>query len=114
MAEILYKVGERLSADEFTEVLRSSTLGERRPVDDHECIESMVKNANLIVTARSEGKLIGVARSMTDFSYVAYLSDLAVDESFQGQGIGRELIHLTKEKLGPRCTLILLSAPGSG
>ncbi|MEE9271308.1 MAG: GNAT family N-acetyltransferase [Candidatus Krumholzibacteria bacterium] len=113
MAEILYKVGDRVSVDEFTEVLRSSTLGERRPIDDRECIEKMVKNANLIVTARSERKLIGIARSMTDFSYAAYLSDLAVEEAFQGHGVGRELIRLTRERLGPRCSLILLSAPGA-
>ena len=54
---------------------------------------------------------MGVARSVTDFAYCCYLSDLAVDEAYQHKGIGRELIRLTKSKLGPKANLILLSAP---
>lgn len=108
-----YRVGDKVTPDEFEEVLRASTLGERRPVDDRQCIEDMVKHANLIVTARQAGKLVGIARTLTDFSYCAYLSDLAVDQSAQKKGIGRELIRLTKDQLGPKCTLILLSAPSA-
>ena len=71
----------------------------------------MAANGNLCVTCWDGETLVGVARSVTDFHYCCYLSDLAVDASCQRQGIGKELIRLTQERLGPRCKLILLSAP---
>jgi predicted N-acetyltransferase YhbS len=72
----------------------------------------MCNNANLIVTARLDGKLIGVARSITDFVYCTYLSDLAVDIKYQKKGIGKNLIEETK-KITPQAKLILLSAPAA-
>lgn len=107
---ITYQIEEKLNAEEFTDVLINSTLGERRPVNNPRRISQMLEHANLIVTARDQGKLIGVARSLTDFVYCTYLSDLAVDETYQKMGIGKELIRLTKEKT-PEAKLILLSAP---
>jgi ribosomal protein S18 acetylase RimI-like enzyme len=101
-----------LDPAEFINVLIRSTLGERRPVDDFERIIEMCKNANLIVTARKDGKLIGVARSVTDFVYCTYLSDLAVDKDYQKKGIGKKLIEETK-RLSPQAKLILLSAPAA-
>lgn len=73
----------------------------------------MLDNANLTVTAWKEDRLVGIARSVTDFFYCCYLSDLAVDRACQGEGIGRELIRLTQSELGSRCSIILLSAPGA-
>ena len=110
---INYKVQQTISADEFIDVLNRSTLAERRPVDDLECIEGMLRHADLLVTAWQDNVLVGVARSVTDFNYCCYLSDLAVDQTVQSKGIGRELIRHTREQLGPRCKLILLSAPAA-
>jgi GNAT superfamily N-acetyltransferase len=98
---------------QFTELLNRSGLAERRPVEDPECIAGMLENADLTVTAWDGDCLIGIARSVTDLVYCCYLSDLAVDRGYQGKGIGRELIAHTQAELGPRCTLILLSAPGA-
>ena len=106
-----YQLEPQLSAEEFIDVLVRSTLGERRPVDDRERIESMLKNADLIVTARSNGCLVGVSRAITDFAFCTYLSDLAVDESCQKQGIGRKLIERTHEAAGLMTRLILIAAP---
>ena len=105
-----YALEPELSAAEFIDVLNRSTLAERRPVDDPDRIASMLANADLIVTARVDGKLVGVARSVSDFVYCTYLSDLAVDQAFQHQGIGKELIRRTKRET-PNAKLILLSAP---
>ncbi len=112
MNAIVYNVEKTLDVSEFIEVLKNSTLAERRPIDDEQRISSMCNNANLIVTARINGKLIGVARSITDFVYCTYLSDLAVDIEFQKKGIGKRLIEETK-KITPQAKLILLSAPGA-
>ncbi|RDB07308.1 GNAT family N-acetyltransferase [Runella aurantiaca] len=107
---INYQVENQLPVEEFIAVLNRSTLGERRPVEDTERIADMLKNANLLVTARDNGVLIGVSRAITDFAFCTYLSDLAVDEAYQKQGIGKELIRQTK-LAAPRAKLILLSAP---
>lgn len=108
---ITYQLEPQLTPAEFIDVLRRSTLAERRPVDDAECIAKMLAQASAIVTARKEGLLVGVSRAITDFAYCTYLSDLAVDEAFQKQGIGKELIRRTHEAAGLCTMLILLSAP---
>lgn len=108
---IRYATDQSISVDEFIGVLKRSTLGERRPIDDRACIEDMLRHANLLCTAWDEAKLIGVARSVTDFSYCCYLSDLAVDAAYQHQGIGTELIRQTQSRVGPKCKIILLAAP---
>ena len=71
----------------------------------------MYKYANLIISAWDADKLVGVSRSLTDFSYVAYLSDLAVDVQYQKHGIGKRLIQETKAQLEQDCMLVLLAAP---
>jgi len=108
---IEYKINAPLSTDQFIELLRESTLGERRPIEDRECMEGMVKNSNLMVTAWHGEELVGIARSMTDFHYVCYLSDLAVHREYQKTGIGKKLQVITQGKLGPKCKLILVAAP---
>lgn len=110
--EVKYAIEENLKKDEFIEVLKESGLAERRPVQNHGRIEKMIRNANLIITARLNGKLIGVARSLSDFAYCTYLSDLAVSLNYQKKGIGKELIRLTKVSTGD-AKLILLSAPAA-
>jgi len=109
-----FDVEPELTPAEFIDVLRRSTLAERRPVDDVARIAKMLAGADLVVTARdTDGKLIGVSRAITDCAYCTYLSDLAVDEAHQGRGIGRELIRLTHEKAGLETRLILLAAPAA-
>lgn len=108
---IHYQQEPDLTPKEFIDVLVRSTLAERRPVGDLNTIQAMLKNAGVILTARFDGRLIGVSRAITDFAYCTYLSDLAVDEAHQRQGIGRELIRRTHEATGLHTTLILLSAP---
>ena len=111
--KISYKVNHSISTDEFIGLLTASTLAERRPIDDCECMEGMINNSNLIVTAWDGDKLIGIARSMTDFHYACYLSDLAVDKSYQSNNIGKQLQTITQERLGSKCKLILIAAPAS-
>jgi GNAT superfamily N-acetyltransferase len=108
---IHYDHERTISDAEFVDLLQRSTLAERRPVDDPACIHAMLRHADLLCTAWDGPKLVGVARSVTDFAYCCYLSDLAVDQAYQKQGIGRRLIELTQSRLGDKAKLILLSAP---
>jgi GNAT superfamily N-acetyltransferase len=100
-----------LSPEAFIDLLVRSTLAERRPVDEPATIRGMLEHAGVIITARVDGRLVGVSRAVTDFSYCTYLSDLAVDRDYQRHGIGKELIRRTHEAAGPGTMLILLAAP---
>ncbi|MFJ6466066.1 GNAT family N-acetyltransferase [Streptomyces sp. NPDC091387] len=104
--------GPDLSLDEVLRVYRESGLGERRPVDETERMAAMVRNANLVVTARADGELVGIARSVSDFAYVTYLSDIAVVRAHQRSGIGRDLIDATRKE-APQAKIVLLSAPAA-
>lgn len=108
---VLYRDDAKLTVDQAIDLYRRSTLGERRPVDRPDIFEGMLEHANLTITAWEGERLVGISRSLTDFTYVAYLADLAVDESRQRSGIGRRLIEETRLRLGPECMIVLLAAP---
>ncbi len=108
---ILYDHSRRITVEEFIDLLKRSTLAERRPIEDVACIQAMLDHTNLLGTAWDGPKLVGVARSLTDFAYSCYLADLAVDQDYQRSGIGRGLIRLTQSRLGDQAKIILLAAP---
>lgn len=111
---IAYAFEPDLSAEEFRAVLIASTLRLRRPVDDLQRLDKMLRKADVITTARDAGRLVGVSRAISDFSYCCYLSDLAVDVLYQRQGIGKRLIAETRAGAGgDLVTLILVAAPAA-
>jgi ribosomal protein S18 acetylase RimI-like enzyme len=109
---INYRRGNDLNLDEVIALYQNSTLGMRRPIGEPARMADMVKNANLVVTAWEGDKLIGISRALSDFSFVTYLSDLAVDQDYQHQGIGKELIRQTQQA-APAAKIILLAAPAA-
>ena len=111
--DIHYDASRRITEAEFVDLLRRSTLSERRPVNDPQSISAMLRHANLLCTAWDGDKLVGVARSLTDFEYCCYLSDLAVDAACQRRGIGKGLIAFTQSQLGSKAKVILLAAPNA-
>jgi GNAT superfamily N-acetyltransferase len=106
-----YLTDYKLSAAEFIALLSHTSLGERRPLDDLPRVEAMLRNASLVATAWDSTTLIGVARCVTDSVYCCYLSDLAVHERYQKQGVGRQLITTVQSQLHPDATIILIAAP---
>jgi GNAT superfamily N-acetyltransferase len=106
---IQYSTDRIPTTAEIIEVYDSSGLN--RPTADKNRIAGMYANSDLIVTAWDGDTLVGVSRALTDFYYSCYLSDLAIRKEYQKQGIGKALVRLTKEVIGPRCMLLLLSAP---
>lgn len=105
--------GATLDLDEVLGVYHASGLGERRPVEERERFAAMVENANLVLVARDdEGALLGIVRAVSDFSYVTYVSDIAVVRDRQRSGIGRALIDATRGE-APAAKLVLLSAPAA-
>lgn len=108
---VVYGTEPALSPEEFIDLLVRSTLAERRPVADATTIAGMLAHATILITARIGGRLVGVSRALSDFSYCTYLSDLAVDVAYQRRGIGRELVRRTHDVAGRHTTLVLLAAP---
>jgi len=109
---IRYALGNDLDLDQLIELYNASTLGARRPVEERERMAAMLAHANLVVSARDGEQLVGVARSLSDFAYVTYLSDLAVRLSHQRRGIGRELMRRT-QAAAPQARIVLLAAPAA-
>lgn len=113
-ADVHYAREQDLDVTEFSRVLDESGLGATRPLGDPARLQAMMKGAGLIVTARldlPDRRLVGVSRTITDFSWCAYLAELAVARSAQGLGVGRGLLGETRRLLGPQVTLILTSMP---
>jgi len=109
MTNIEFKVDSKIIAEELSVIFERSGL--KRPYKDLARLERMIENADLIISAWDDDKLVGVARAITDFSYCCYLSDLAVDKEYQNQGIGVELVRLVQEQIGDEVTLLLLASP---
>ena len=109
--EITYRDDVVPGIEEIIGVYEDSGLN--RPTHDRERMKKMFENSNLIVTAWDSGRLAGVARSLSDFCHCCYLADLAVRKDYQGRGIGKRLIEITKNSGGKRTTLLLLSAPSA-
>ena len=109
--ELNYRTGIIPEKELVAELYKSAGLN--RPVDDLDRIARMYASSNLVITAWDGETLVGVARSLTDFCYCCYLSDLAVRKEYQKLGIGKRLIRETKEKIGDQTMLLLLSAPAA-
>lgn len=108
---IIYKENKDVKPEDVSSVFAKS--GIKRPYQDLDRLDRMVKNADIVITAWNNDQLIGIARAITDFSYCCYLSDLAVDVDFQKEGIGRELINKVKKIIGEECSVVLLSSPAA-
>ena len=104
---ISYDVNDSVKPLELVALFKSS--GIRRSTDVRR-IDKMITNANLIISARKNGKLVGVLRALTDLSYACYISDLAVDRKYQNKGIGKELVKLARKALGENVMILLLSS----
>lgn len=104
---ISYDVNSSVKPQELATLFKNS--GIRRPTDIPR-IRKMITNANLIISARENGKLVGILRALTDFSYACYISDLAVDKRYQDKGIGKELVRLARKTLGGNVMILLLSS----
>lgn len=110
---IIYAQETGLTAEEYIACVEQTTLGASRPLNNPERIQAMIDESNLVVTARAEdGTLLGLARTLTDWHWVAYCMDLAVVETRQGGGIGKALLDETARVLGPGVGIALLPLPG--
>jgi GNAT superfamily N-acetyltransferase len=115
MGNIIYKDNAVITVEQAIALYKASTLGERRPIDRPDIFAGMLKNTDVLISAwhceNDQEILVGISRTLTDFTYVAYLADLAVDVAWQKQGIGKRMIEETRKRLGKECAVVLLAAP---
>ena len=110
---ITYRDDLRISVEAAIDLYRRSTLGERRPVERPDIFAGMLDHSSVTITAGHGERLVGISRALTDFTYVAYLADLAVDTDYQRRGIGKQLVDETRRHVGRECMLVLLAAPNA-
>ena len=93
---------ERISAEDYIDFLKRTDLGSQYPKERFfERISKLVNNASISLTAWNEnGDIVGVLFGLTDFAYWLYVTDLGVDRSYTGQGIGRNLMKTAHEIAG--------------
>lgn len=108
---INYEINKAIEVEQFVQILVESGLGERRPIENLDCMQAMLLFSNLTISAWQNGKLVGIARCVTDFHYCCYLSDLAVSKVMQKRGIGKKLIEHVQAELEDSCKIILMAAP---
>jgi predicted N-acetyltransferase YhbS len=106
---ITYQINRKIDIEEVSNLFKKS--GINRPAEDLDRIQRMIENADINISAWDNDLLVGIARSITDYSFCCYLSDLAVDKDYQNRGIGKELVRITKEHIGEEVSLILLASP---
>ena len=107
--EITYRTDILPAVAQVIELYNNAGLP--RPTNDPDRIEKMFQNSGLVVTAWDGDKLVGISRTITDWVWCSYLSDLAVNPEYKKSGIGKRLIELTREKVGDQSMLLLLSVP---
>jgi biotin carboxylase len=63
------------------------------PLDDLPRLQRMLDTAQQVIAARTTGGLlVGLIRVLTDFSFNAFIADLAVHPDWQQQGLGTRLV----------------------
>ena len=106
---ITFQKEDTILLEEYIAILTDSGLAERRPMEDLELLNSMILGSNVLVTARINGRLIGLLRGLSDYCFRCFVADLAVAKEFQGKGFGREIIYFTRG-LAPGARIFLFSA----
>lgn len=85
---------EKITSTEYIDFLKRSNLGLQYSKERFlERINKLVNNVSISLTARNKDNiLVGVLFGLTDFAYWLYITDLGVDRSYGGQGIGSSLV----------------------
>lgn len=107
--EVTYRSDIVPELDQIIELYNATEMP--RPTNDKARMRTMFQNSDLVVSAWKGEKLVGICRSITDWVWCCYLSDLAVDPEYKKRGIGRTLIEKTKEMVGDQSMILLLSVP---
>jgi ribosomal protein S18 acetylase RimI-like enzyme len=93
---------------ELSELYRLAPLGNKAP----SWLQTAFSNSMFKFLARENGKLVAAGRAVADGVDCAYICDVAVHPTYQGKGLGRQVIErLVAASRGHR-KIILYAVPG--
>ena len=106
---VAYSVQDEVGTIEAKALWVSSGYNQYDPNFDWSEFPDLLKNSDIVVTARRDDRLVGMARAVTDFALYCKLIDLMVDAEYTRRGIGRELARRTRDAAGEKAWLVALS-----
>ncbi|MCI8528927.1 MAG: GNAT family N-acetyltransferase [Lachnospiraceae bacterium] len=74
-----------------------------------ERLKKALDHCETVFTAWDQDKLVGLANAIDDSELTAYVHYICVNPTYQGQGIGKELLRRMKEKYKNYLYIILLA-----
>lgn len=83
---------------QLDEVITLYQANEWSSAEKPEQLMQALRNSDTLVTARIAGKLVGIGNAISDGCLVVYYPHLLVHPSFQGQGIGRQIMQALQQK----------------
>jgi ribosomal protein S18 acetylase RimI-like enzyme len=98
MREVVdYEAVTSAPIEEIVELYKAAGWWQESP-ETRSTIPSMIRGSFCFMVARSlQGRVVGMARVISDGYSDAYIQDVVVLESYRGRGVGRELVRrLTK------------------
>jgi ribosomal protein S18 acetylase RimI-like enzyme len=115
MREVEYEIVSSAPVEEIVALYKAGDWWQESP-ESRDVIPGMIKGSLCFMVARSlEGRIVGMARVISDGYSDAYIQDVVVHKSLRGQGIGRELIRrLTQFCVARKIAWIgLIAEPGT-
>ena len=99
---------EGVDWDELAALYRSAPLGDKRAAD----LRLVFSNSLFRCFAFESGSIVAAGRVLADGLDCAYLCDVAVLPSHQGQGLGKEVIARLVERSKSHSKIFLYAVPG--
>lgn len=94
--------------EELAALYRAAPLGDKKPQD----LRTAFLNSRYRCLVREDGRLVGAGRVLADGVDCAYLCDIAVLPSHQGQGLGKAMVSRLVELSRGHRKIILYAVPG--
>jgi GNAT superfamily N-acetyltransferase len=70
-----------------------ASVGWSAYAEDPAALVAAVENSAYVVAARSDGRLVGLARAVSDDVSICYVQDVLVHPGWQRRGVGRRLVQ---------------------
>ena len=88
-----YEIVKAAPVEEIVELYKAGGWWQENP-ESRNVIPGMIKGSFCFMVARSlEGRIVGMARVISDGCSDAYIQDVVVLKSHRGRGIGQEMIR---------------------
>ncbi len=91
MVDVAPVAADDISNDEL--VALYSAVGWSVYTADPATLGAAVRGSSFVVAARDSGRLVGLARVVSDDASICYLQDVLVEPGHQREGVGRRLVQ---------------------